>query len=143
MEKTLFTIGSSRREKEEFVDLLRQRDITLLIDVRSKNGSRVLHFDQSRFRNLSTWLSQVGITYDASLHTALGGLQNGKMTLAHFRDYMGTEPFHEALARLELIILDHPGHAVILCSEKDPNQCHRRLIGDALAIRGWHVVHIT
>lgn len=140
--RVLYTIGSSDRSEEEFVDLLKEHDITLLVDVRSKNGSRVLHFDESRFSNLSAMLERHRITYDDSLHTELGGLQGGKMTLGNFRRYTQTPAFSEALSRLKERAQQN-GHTVILCCERDPKQCHRRIIGDCLKEDGWQVVHLV
>ena len=47
--KVLFTIGSSHRPDAEFIDLLEGHQITLLVDVRTRNGSRMHHFDEARF----------------------------------------------------------------------------------------------
>ena len=39
-------------------------------------------------------------------------------------------------------LLDLPTPICLLCCEKDPMQCHRRLIADYLARRGWTGEHI-
>ena len=67
----LYTLGTSHRSPTEFIDLLQAHGVTLVVDVRSRNGSRVLHFDEARFRNLSRLLRANGIRYDASLHEVL------------------------------------------------------------------------
>ena len=138
----LFTIGSSYRSEEEFINLLKENEITLLIDVRSKNGSRVLHFDEARFGNLSRMLMLKGIAYDISLHQTLGGLQNGSMSLGNFRNYTRALAFRDALAALKDKIQANEGNTAILCSERDPKQCHRKIIGDELEREGWHVMHL-
>lgn len=33
--------------------------------------------------------------------------------------------------------------SVIMCAEKNPDHCHRRLIGDYLSLAGHKVLHIT
>ncbi len=143
MKNRLYTIGSSTRSEAEFIDLLVSRGITLVIDVRSYNTSkRYPHFDESRSGNLSRMLAKHGISYDSSLQRDLGGLQFGKMSVGNFRRYAQTKDFHDALDKLKDIVNQHLEEVVILCAEKDPQKCHRTVIGDALAGEGWEVIHI-
>jgi uncharacterized protein (DUF488 family) len=142
-ERTLYTVGSSDRSEEQFIDLLRGNSVTTLLDVRSKNGSRVLHFDESRFKNLSRMLARHGLGYDLSLHIALGGLQDGKMTVGNFRRYSRTPEFRSALDELKTKVAANAGSTVILCCERDPKQCHRKVIGDVLESEGWRIVHLV
>lgn len=137
-----YTLGTSNREPPEFIQLLKKHDITLVIDVRSKNGSRVLHFDESRYRNLSAMLRQNGIAYNASLHQKLGGLQNGKMTLGNFREYTKTEEYFEAIEELKFLIGSNKENSVIICCERDVKNCHRKLIAETLAKEGFSIVHL-
>lgn len=139
---TLYTLGTSDRSPPEFIDLLKSHGITLVMDVRSRNGSRVLHFDESRFHNLSRLLKENGIRYDASLHKVLGGMQNGKMTLGNFRLYQETEKYHSAVSLLKEITLSNNGGVCIICCERNVKSCHRRLIGDTLESEGWIVKHL-
>ena len=140
---TLYTIGSSDRTEVSFIELLVANGITLLVDVRSKNGSRVLHFDQSRFKNLSRMLARADIDYDDSLHLSRGGLHDGKMTVGNFRRYTSTSACRSALNELKTRVDSHPGNAVILCCERDPKQSHRKVIGDILQLEGWQITHLV
>ena len=116
MQNRIFTIGSSDRPKEEFINILKKSGISLLVDVRSKTGSRTLHFDESRFNNLSKMLRENGIGYDASLHKELGGFQNGKTTIGNFRRYTQSSPsFSAALDSLKEKVRNNDGNVVILC----------------------------
>jgi uncharacterized protein (DUF488 family) len=142
MNKKIFTIGTSDRSQVDFLDILSRHEISLVVDVRSKNGSRVLHFDESRFKNLSKMLMNNSITYDQSLHLSLGGLQGGKMTLGNFFEYAKTPEFKKALSLLKEKILKNCQGTVILCCERDPKQCHRRIIASALKIGGYEVIHL-
>lgn len=142
MKNRLYSIGSSTRSEEEFIDLLRNRGITLVIDVRSMNYSKIPHFNESRFGNLSRMLAKHSILYDSSLHKELGGLQYGKMSVSNFRRYSQTKNFRDALDRLKEIVNRHLGEAVILCAERDPQKCHRKVVGDVLESEGWEVIHI-
>jgi uncharacterized protein (DUF488 family) len=53
---------------------------------------------------------------------------------------MQTSPFQEALD--ELISAGQELPVAIMCAEAVPWRCHRTLIADALASRGWTVHHI-
>jgi uncharacterized protein (DUF488 family) len=53
---------------------------------------------------------------------------------------MQTEPFAAALGELERLAREMP--TAYMCAERLWWQCHRRLLSDALAVRGASVVHI-
>jgi len=93
-------------------------------------------------------LHKQGIEY---LHMkSLGGLRHAKKDSvnlgwrnASFRgyaDYMATDEFRSALARL--LDLATEKRTAIMCAEAVPWRCHRSLIGDALLARGVHVEDI-
>jgi hypothetical protein len=50
------------------------------------------------------------------------------------------EQFGSALERLEALARSR--RTAIMCAEGLWWRCHRRLIADALTVRGWHVFHI-
>jgi hypothetical protein len=98
------------------------------IDVRSKTGSRNLHFDEKRFRNLSKMCAEAGVKYNYDLHTVLGGFQNGKTKIGNFREYTRSGIFQSGLVQLEKIVKDNEGQSVNMCCERDYKACHRRII---------------
>ena len=53
---------------------------------------------------------------------------------------MATPEFTAALD--DLVSLARDARTVIMCAEAVPWRCHRRLIADALVIRGWTVLDI-
>jgi uncharacterized protein (DUF488 family) len=53
---------------------------------------------------------------------------------------METEEFAAGLSRLEALARER--RTAIMCAEGDWRRCHRRLISDALARRGWRVLHV-
>ena len=57
-----------------------------------------------------------------------------------YADYMDTDEFQAALARLLELGRDRP--AAIMCAEQLWWRCHRRLISDALLAHGHAVLHI-
>ena len=143
---TIWTIGHSTRPIGEFTDLLRAHGINLLVDVRTVPRSR--HNPQFNSDSLAESLKKVGL--DLIHMPALGGLRKARKDSindgwrnASFRgyaDYMQTDEFCRAL---ETLIADSRLQpTAIMCAEAVPWRCHRSLIADALASRGWTVRHI-
>jgi uncharacterized protein (DUF488 family) len=143
---TLFTAGHSTRAIEELMEMLRERRIETLTDVRRFPGSR-RHPQFSRDA-LAASLDAAGIGY---VHEAdLGGRRaprpdspNTAWRVAAFRgyaDYMAQPPFRAALARLLRRAVESP--TAVLCAEAVPWRCHRRLIADAAVVQGFDVVHL-
>jgi uncharacterized protein (DUF488 family) len=143
---TLWTIGHSTKPIDEFVDLLQTHGIHRLVDVRTVPRSR--HNPQFNTDRLAKTLRKAGLAY---LHMAqLGGLRKPKKdslnlgwrntSFRGYADYMQTEQFWTALETLMAASRETP--TVIMCAEAVPWRCHRSLIADALAVRGWTVRHI-
>jgi uncharacterized protein (DUF488 family) len=143
---TIYTIGHSTRDLQDFLALLRRDDIRQLADVRSFPASRRYpHFNRDP---LARALTDAGIAY--SLHQALGGRRtprrdsrNAGWRNAGFRgyaDYMESEAFAAGLDAL--VSLAAGGPTAIMCAEAVPWRCHRSLIADALTVRGVDVRHI-
>jgi uncharacterized protein (DUF488 family) len=53
---------------------------------------------------------------------------------------MATPEFASALDRLQALARTRT--ACLMCAEAQWWRCHRRLIADALVVRGWRVVHL-
>jgi uncharacterized protein (DUF488 family) len=145
----VFTIGHSTREFDEFVDLLRAYGITYLVDVRTIPRSR--RNPQFNKETLSKEPPELGIRYTHM--KGLGGLRhphkNSKnlgwrnASFRGYADYMQTIDFEDNLERLiQLIRKNRKGNVAYMCAEALPWSCHRSLISDALAIRGFQVEHI-
>jgi uncharacterized protein (DUF488 family) len=142
----IFTVGHSTHSFEELVGLLRGARVERLIDVRTVPRSRRMpHFAREQ---LERSLPEQGLEY---VHEPdLGGFRrprkdspNGGWRVAGFQgyaDHMQSEEFESALARLEARAGERP--TAIMCAEGLWWQCHRRLISDALTVKGWRVRHI-
>ena len=144
--RALYTIGHSTRAAVELLGLLREQGIETLVDVRTIPRSR--HNPQFNQDVLARALEEAGLEY--AHHKALGGLRHPRKDSvnlgwrnASFRgyaDYMQTEEFARALARLEEMA--DARSTVIMCAEAVPWRCHRGLIADVLSVRGRAVLHI-
>jgi len=146
---TIFTIGHSTRTIDEFVALLRQVSVHLLVDVRSIPRSRTN--PQFNADALPEALVDAGITYRHL--PALGGLRHRKKgavpspntfwRIAAFRnyaDYAVTEAFRKGLDQLRALACDNC--CAIMCAEAVWWRCHRRIIADYLLTEGIPVSHI-
>lgn len=144
MLREIWTIGHSNHELSDFVAMLTAQRIELLADVRRFPGSRRLpHFNGPA---LATALGEMGIEY---VHLPRLGGRRTKRTpdspntawrveaFNAYADYMDSDEFAAGLDEL-VPAADHKATAV-MCSEALPWRCHRRLIADALIVRGWTV----
>ena len=146
---TFFTIGHSTRTLAKFVDLLRESNVDLVVDVRFMPRSRTNpQFNLETLpEGLAPW--QIGYKHMAEL----GGLR-GKQRLAesspnaywrgrsfrNYADYALTEPFASGLAQLREQGSQH--RCTIMCAEAVWWRCHRRIITDYLLAAGEQVMHI-
>lgn len=144
-----FTIGHSNRTTSDFVALLQESQVRLVIDVRSMPRSRA----NPQFNGdvLAESLAPFQIGYRAI--PELGGLRgrqwgvdpspNGLWRVRSFRnyaDYALGERFAEGLR--ELRDLGAVQRTAIMCAEAVWWRCHRRIIADYLLAAGEQVLHI-
>ncbi|MCE7887023.1 MAG: DUF488 domain-containing protein [Alphaproteobacteria bacterium PRO2] len=140
MTSAIYTIGHSTHPIGEFIGLLRQHEIGILVDIRTIPKSK--HNPQYEQGALKSALSDQAIQYEYMKD--LGGLRhakkdspNGGWRNASFRgyaDYMQTKNFEKALEKL--LELREKGRVAIMCAEAVPWRCHRSLVADALLVRG-------
>lgn len=127
--------------------MLRAHGVDVLCDVRSYPSSRKFPqwYQASIIEHLPAdidyrWLPDLG----GRRHTPAGvPSPNAGWRVKAFRDYadyMATDGFRAGLEQLLAITEEHT--PAIMCSEAVPWRCHRRLITDALLVRGVEVADI-
>ena len=140
---TVWTIGHSRAPFERFVELLRYAGIEVLADVRSIPYSR--HAPHAARERLGPALTAQGIRY-VFLGDQLGGRPSDPKVLdAEGRpDYGKMAATDRFRAGLETLLdLARSNRTCIMCSEEDPNHCHRtRLIAPVLLERRVAIIHL-
>jgi uncharacterized protein (DUF488 family) len=143
---TIYTIGHSTRELDDFVKILQHYKIELLADVRSVPKSR--HTPQFNKDNLVKVLPENSIEYThleklgGLRHTTKDSINLGwhNESFRGYADYMQTDEFMEGIE--DLLKMAENKTTAIMCAEAVPWRCHRSLIGDALLIRNVKVVDI-
>ena len=142
----ILTVGHSNHSERAFLELLQGAGVETLVDVRRNPRSRYEHFNRSA---LAGSLQAAGIDY-VHLGEQLGGRREPLPGSANkawedeairgYADHMASEEFAAGLARLEQLAGEQ--RVAIMCAEGDWHHCHRRLIADALAVRGHRVLHL-
>lgn len=144
-----FTIGHSTRSIAEFVDLLREGEVSLVVDIRTVPQSRTN--PQYNQQTLPDSLAAFRIGYERIAE--LGGLRGKSRDVApdtngfwdnrsfhNYADYAVTEAFHSGLERL--IARGRQQRCATMCSEAVWWRCHRRIVADHLIVRGEQVFHL-
>lgn len=144
--RRIYTVGHSNRSADELVEILDRAGVQTLVDVRTAAGSR--RNPQFMHDAMAVWLPEHGIEY--VYEHDLGGFRKGSpesvntgWTHPAFRayaDYISTDAYATALARLEARAEQHP--TCFMCAEAQWWRCHRRIISDTLTVRGWDVLHL-
>ena len=140
---TIFTIGHSNHSMEAFVSLLQKHRVHDVVDIRSSPYSRyTAHFN---FDVISVALDQIGIRY-----VFFGGALGGRPMDPSCYDTDGRVRY-DRIANTDLFddsIRDLTRGAderriVLMCTEKDPLDCHRTLlVAPSLVAYKLHVEHI-
>ena len=143
IETRVFTIGHSNHSPGAFLALLRAHGIEEVMDVRSSPYSRYApHFG---YDALNRTLEDAGIGYEF-----LGGELGGRPPDRSSYDEDGrvrydrvaeSDSFDAGIRRVERAADER--RVVLMCSEKEPLDCHRTLlVARALDARGVSVEHI-
>lgn len=146
----IHSVGHSNRTSEELLALLEHAGVGALVDVRRIPASgRHPWFGR---RSLAAALAAADVDYHW-LGEGLGGRRlpagsaeasrNGALrdpALRAYADAFGTEAFARDLE--VLTALARRTATALLCAERDWRRCHRQLLCDVLAARGFEVVHL-
>ncbi|WP_301312059.1 DUF488 family protein [Promicromonospora umidemergens] len=144
----LWTIGHWTCPEPEFLRPLDEHGIELIADVRALPGSRrTPHFDQDQ---MPQWLARADIGY---LHLPeLGGRRRKQQvdpdinagwenaSFKNYADYTLDAQYRQGVERLTKLAQDQ--RVAVLCGEPMPWRCHRLLIANTFAARGWTVWHL-
>jgi uncharacterized protein (DUF488 family) len=121
----IFTIGYGGRRFVDFVALLQQHGISLVVDVRRFPRSKATEYKKA---SLEAKLSEFGISY-IWMGDALGGFRRGG-----YPKYMEAADYRDGISKL--LELAEQGNLALMCKERSDAGCHRRYIAETLANKG-------
>lgn len=130
----LYTIGFKKKSAQEFFELLKAYNVKRLIDIRLNNTSQLAGFTKSR--DLLYFLKEIckaEYIHKPELAPTKALLDNYKKNKLTWQDYEGI--FNGILSDRKInekIKLEELDNACLLCSEQEPDQCHRRLVAEYL-----------
>jgi uncharacterized protein (DUF488 family) len=130
MHRNLYTIGYEGAELSDFLRILDECEIELVVDIRDVPISRKKGFSKS---SLSQALMERGIGYRHL--KALGDPKPGREAMRQgnyskfleiFCNHLSTEAAQEALRTA--VTLASEKISVLLCYERSPKECHRTIV---------------
>ena len=141
----LYTIGFTKSSAESFFSRLREAGVTRVVDVRISNTSQLAGF--AKRDDLAFFLREIGgIAYEHRLELApseelFKAYRGGGSWEELERGYRALLAERAVDASIDASALDG---AALLCSEAEPDQCHRRLAAEYLeaAWPGVEVEHL-
>lgn len=125
----LYTIGHSTRTIEEFISILKEHDIGLVVDLRTHPFSRWM--PQFNREKLKASLGDERIEY-LYFGDRLGGRPEGGLEA-----FLASDIFRKNVT--SLLIQIEGTNAALMCAERDLEKCHRRFIVEEIVKRGSEV----
>lgn len=132
----LYTIGFTQKTAEQFFGLLRNNSITVLVDTRLKPDSQLSGF--AKKRDLPYFLSHL-CHCDYKYMPEMSPSDDLLNQYREDKSWANYEiAFKQLLVQRDLIThLDRSwwssNSACLLCSEHEPEHCHRRLVAEYIA----------
>ena len=145
-ELKIWTVGHSRLDLSDFLELLSVNGIEAVADVRSYPGSR--RYPHFSAEPLAASLNDAGLKYAG--FKQLGGRRRARrdspntvwrsMMFRGYADHMETVEFRDGVT--DLLRLASVKRTAIMCAEAVWWRCHRSMISDYLKAAGVRVEHI-
>lgn len=140
--KQIFTIGYEGLVSDQLGVILNGAGVSLLADVRAVANSRKRGFSKGAL-GVSLREAGLGYTHLRSLGTPKAGRQAARagdaalMRRIYCEEVLDTADGQKALD--ELAAMAEASPLCLLCFERDPALCHRRVLAERLAQRGFSV----
>ena len=144
----VYTIGFTKKGASEFFDLLQDAEIERLLDVRLRNRSQLAGF--AKRDDLRYFLDQLlNAEYDHEIELApteelLDDWRDDRIDWQTYEDRFW-ELLDERQVESNLKYESFEKPTVLLCSEHEPDQCHRRIVLEYLN-ENWgdiEAIHLT
>ena len=144
MEKTVYTIGYEGADQDRFVAALQAAGVAVLADVRAVALSRKRGFSKGSLRQRLSE-ERIGYRHFVDLGTPKPGREAARAGDAGlmrkiFCEQLATAGAQTAFEELASLAAEQP--VCLLCFERDPAMCHRRIVAERLAERGLTTVDL-
>ena len=139
----IYTIGFEDFAIDDFINLLKQKGITFLIDIRSKPYSD--RFPDYNKDNLKVTLAGYGIAHESFAREFGARQENPAFYTKGQMDFDLFRKSHEFIGGVNKVInlINNGKTVVLMCHESDPIDCHRAILcGRAFHNRGFQVMHL-
>ncbi len=142
---TIYTIGFTQTTAKDFFEKIKNSNITTLIDTRINNNSQLSGF--SKKEDLRFFLKEIcGVNYIHKVELAppkdlLNSYKSGKIDWATY-EY----EFKKIITKREIekkLPIELINNSCLLCSEKKPHFCHRRLVAEYLKEKSETEINIS
>lgn len=139
----IYTIGYAGTTIGQFLQILKDKNVSLLIDVRSIPKSQ--YFYQFNDNLLSKALANIDIKYE-NWKREFGARQEGRNfytdNILDYEMFAKSEQFQTGIAKIKE--LENQGKNIcLMCAEIDPINCHRAILcGKEIFANGMDVTHI-
>jgi uncharacterized protein (DUF488 family) len=140
----IYTIGFTQKSASQFFSLLQNNSVNVLVDTRLKPDSQLSGF--AKARDLPYFLA--ALVHCDYVHMPL--LSPTEQLLKNYRDTHDWERYADGFNRLlnERRLIEQlkrewwrEHRTCLLCSEHEPDHCHRRLVAEYIA-RHWSEVQV-
>ncbi|OFT29611.1 hypothetical protein HMPREF3170_06625 [Corynebacterium sp. HMSC08D02] len=138
----LYTLGFSHKRAEEFFTILRDNNISRVVDIRRSNTNQLAEF--TKMHDLEYFLRTIldmpylhELTL-ASSHELMHAYRHNEIPFDKFAAALRAEYDERHAADLDR---DTFSDVVLLCSEADPSTCHRIVAANYLA-EHWDNVEV-
>jgi len=144
---TIFTIGFTKKSAEEFFEALRRSGARHLFDIRLRNTSQLAGFtkreDLRYFLRVIVNMEYHEVTMLAPVDSFLGEYRKTGDWGEYEQSYLKLIQQRQVEQQLDPRLFEEG--VVLLCSEAEPNHCHRRMAAEYLAnkmLAGANIEHL-
>lgn len=143
--QTLYTIGTSGRHDDDFIAVLKQHQIDAVIDIRLRNEGRYYKFASGKHIKVLCEAQGIAYRHDTRFSPTAEMLDRYKTDQdwpAYERAYRALVAERDMPAIWAQVTAGGYLRACLLCAERTAEQCHRRLLGEALAATPADLIHL-
>lgn len=140
-------MGFTQKTAEEFFTKIKKSNIDILIDIRLNNQSQLAGFTKGKdLKYLLKEIANCDYSHEISFAPTKELLDDYKKKKVDWNKYV--EVFEELIKSRNMVEKFESKYGkyervLLLCSEPTPEQCHRRLVAEAISKKiGYEICHL-